>query len=177
MPALHHSLKRIPKKDVLIKINRQSYTQRDFPESAKYERISKIQENQPDSENRLDSRNPTDTRPRLSTNESSSSTARHSSRISAWSGSHREEAPWTYSGSWGYLLRAKGPFYTCYSLVILCPFCGLLVYGHRPFDLAHGLFSLCLRALSSYAYGPFFLMPTGPLFIPAGPCPNCYLVD
>ena len=104
------TLKRIPKKDVLIKINRHHHTQRDFPESAKYERISKIQENQPDSENRLDSRNPTDTRPRLSTNESSSSTARHSSRTSAWSGSHRQEAPWTYSGSWGTHCTGPEPF-------------------------------------------------------------------
>ena len=55
-------------------------------------------------------------------------------------------------------------FYTRCSLAILCPFCGLLVYGHRPFDLAHGLFSLCLRAPLSYAYGPSF--------IPAGPCPK-----
>ena len=61
-------------------------------------------------------------------------------------------------------VRAQSPFYTRCSLVILCPFYGLLVYGHRPFDLAHGLFSLCLRAPLSYAYGPSF--------IPAGPCPK-----
>ena len=81
--------------------------QQDSPESARFSHFSKIPSNQPDSPNQLDSPHPTDSRPRLSTNEPPSSTARHSSRISAWSGSHLQEALRTYSGFVGF--HSYGP--------------------------------------------------------------------
>ena len=172
------SLDNIPRKDVvLIRISRH------HTDSARFFRISEIRANQQDSS---ESARLTESA-RLQESDRYPPTASHERVIVLHSPPQLEDLSLVgvsssrgsldLFGFVGFLRTGQGPFYTCYSLVILCPFCGLLVYGHRPFDLAHGLFSLCLRALSSYAYGPFFLMPTGPLFIPAGPCPNCYLVD
>ena len=73
-----------------------------------------------------------------------------------------------FCGFVGCDTRAPSPLFSSSSLDVLCPFVGLLVYGHRPFDL-------CPRAvLLSYACGPFSFTPTGSLaFILKGPCPIC----
>ena len=81
--------------------------QQDSPESARSSRFSKIPSNQPDSPNQLDSAHPTDSRPRLSTNEPPSSTARHSSRTSTWSGSPSSKGPSDFFGFVGY--QSRGP--------------------------------------------------------------------
>ena len=164
------TLKRIPKKDVLNENQPASH------------RLSEIPPNQPSTSESARSQRISQTHRIGSTPGIRQIPAHGFSRTS-----HRPPQPATARGSQPGrglivkgllgLIRVRGVpvygpralFYTRCSLAILCPFCGLLVYGHRPFDLAHGLFSLRLRALR--------LKPTGPRFIPAGPCPNCYLVD
>ena len=78
---------------------------------------------------------------------------------------HRQEAFRTSSGSWAIDRAGPEPLLSDCSLDVLCPFVDLLVYGHRPFSLAHGLsvYVLCLRALSFYACGPFCTYTYGPL--------------
>ena len=81
-----------------------------------------------------------------------------------------------FCGFVGCDVRAPSPLLSSSSLDVLCPFVGLLVYGHRPsrFMPTGFVTVLCLRALFIYACGPFSFMPTGLLaFISKGPCPFC----
>ena len=61
-----------------------------------------------------------------------------------------------FCGFVGCNTRASSPLISSYSLDVLCPFVGLLVYGHRPFRFMPTGFVtvLCLRALFTYACGP-----------------------
>ena len=128
--------------------------QLDSRESARLTRISQTRSNQPDSLSQFQPRNPADPRPRLPSTEPSPSTAPHSLGSRPCCLIRHQGTSRAHSGLWASDCAGSGPFIDC-SLDVLCPFVGLLVYGHRPFDL-------CPRAvLLSYACGPLSFTPTG----------------
>ena len=145
-PALHHHSSPSSEEKHFVT------NQLDSRESARLTRISQTHSNQPDSPSRFQPRNLADPRPRLPSIEPSPSTATHSlgsrpCRLIRHQGTSR-----AHSGLWASDRAGPRPFIDC-SLDVLCPFVGLLVYGHRPF-------SLCPRGLFVYvadAYGPYLL--------------------
>ena len=122
------------KEDVLMKISRQ------YINSARLPRISQVRANQQDPS---ESARLTESA-RLQESDRYPPTASHERAIVLHSPPQLEDLSRVGVSSsrgsldlFGFvgvlLVWARGPFYTCCSLVILCPSCGLLVYGHRPF--------------------------------------------
>ena len=138
-PALHHHspskekrlIKNQPdsvKSARFSQISKIPLNQQVSRESARFSRIGKITLNQPDSRIRQIHAHgfspPSHRPPQLAI-------AFGSQPCSSIS---RQGTLQTSSGSWAVILRAPEPLFSDSSLDVLCPFVGLLVYGHRPFS-------------------------------------------
>ena len=110
----------------------------------------------------LDSPNPTDYAHGFFKIEPPSPTVHHSSGISAGKRIHRRESLRTSSGSWGVDLSGLRALYMTVVSRPVSP-CGLLVYGHGPFNLGHRPFSLAHGHFIVMRLRALFYMPTGPL--------------
>ena len=136
-----------------------SHNQQDSLESASPTRTRKIPLNRQDYLESARLPNSTDSRHGFSSIEPPPSTAHHSSRVSVVQLKSSSRDTSDSFGFVGCILWAPEPLPSDSRLDVLCPFMGLLVYGHRPFHLCPRavVAVLCLRALS-YAYGPFWLL-------------------
>ena len=107
----------------------------------------------------------TDSRHGFTSIESQPSTVRHNFGPSVVCSSCRQRTLRTFAGSWAVIHGLRALLSSSSSLDVLCPFVGLLVYGHRPFRFMPTGFVtvLCLRALFIYAYGPSSFYISGPL--------------